>query len=163
MNYPNHPATDPIGEEDLFIEKFAAIFENYSAYPRVAGRIFGYLLICDPPYQSPGQLVTRLRISKSTVSGMVRLLTQTGMIEEFFLPGARSRNYRVRVEGWEDLFMKQLKGLSLVRDVLGEGRMLMKEKDPGLIARIDTLDSLYAFFESELPLLLVRWRRGKRS
>lgn len=161
MNYSNNSASDPIDARDLFIEKFAALFENYSAYPRVAGRIFAYLLVCDPPFQTPGQLVLRLGISKSTVSGMMRLLTQTGMVEEFFLPGSRSRNYRIRTGGWEDLFMKQLQGLSMVRVVLGEGKLLMKGKDPGLTARIDELDSLYAFFESELPLLVKRWEREK--
>ncbi|MDD1716055.1 MAG: hypothetical protein LUQ01_03560, partial [Methanolinea sp.] len=128
---------------------------------RVAGRIFGYLLICDPPYQTPGQLVVRLRISKGAVSGMMRLLTQSGMVEEFFLPGVRSRNYRVRVGGWEDLFVKHLQRLSMVRDVLGEGRLLMKGKDPGLAARIDELDSFCAFFGSEIPLLVERWKGEK--
>ncbi len=163
MNYSNNPSSDPIEEQDLFIEKFAALFENYSAFPRIAGRIFGYLLICDPPYQTPAQLVVRLRISKSSVSGMMRLLTQTGMVEEFFLPGARARNYRIRTGGWEDLFMKQLHGLSMVREVLGDARKLMRGKEPALAARIDELDSLYAFFESELPMLIERWRREKSS
>jgi DNA-binding transcriptional regulator GbsR (MarR family) len=82
--------------EDRFIDKFGQFFEAYGTYPRIAGRIFAYLLLSDPPCQSAEQLVDRLQIAKSSVSSMVRLLLQAEIIERVDRPGVRSRCYQVR-------------------------------------------------------------------
>jgi len=143
--------------EDSFIEKFGLYFESYTLYPRVAGRMFGYLLICDPPHQTAKQLVERLQIAKSSVSSMMRLLMQSNLVEQISIPGERPRYYRVWEGGWGKMFLKRLQGLSTVRQLLAEGLALLKGKDLVLRARIEELDGLYAFFENELPGLFKRW------
>jgi len=147
--------------EDEFIEKFGMFFERYSSYPRIAGRMFGYLLICDPPYKTAKQLVNRLKIAKSSVSGMMRLLIQSRIVEEVSMAGERSRFYRIREGGWESLFLEKLHALSSVRQLLLEGGTLLKNKDPKLLNRIKELDDLYAFFENEMPLMTKRWNKYK--
>ena len=147
--------------EDEFIEKFGMFFERYSRYPRIAGRMFGYLLICDPPCQTAKQLVNRLKIAKSSVSGMMRLLIQSKIVEEVSMTGERSRFYRIREGGWESLFLEKLQAFSAVRQLLIEGGTLLKNKDPKLLNRIKELDDLYAFFGNEMPLMIKRWKKYK--
>lgn len=144
--------------EDEFIENFGLFLENHSIFPRIAGRIYGYLLICDPPHQSAKELVNRLHITKSSVSSMMRLLLQSKLVEEMNIPGERSRYYRVKERGWENIFLENLKALSAVRTLLGEGLSLLKNKDAELLNRIQELDELYAFFEKEMPSLIERWK-----
>lgn len=154
---------NPGEEEDLFIEKFSQLFQAYTMFPPVAGRIFGYLLICDPPYKTASQLVERLSIAKSTVSTIMRPMIQVGFMEEFTLPGERSRMYRIRETGWEELFLKKISGLSEIRMLLEDGRKILKGKPHTLSKRIDEMHSMYAFFEREIPPLVEHWKREKSN
>ena len=45
--------------ERSFIEEVGVVFEQ-TGLPRMSGRLFGWLLIADPPYQSPAQLAESL-------------------------------------------------------------------------------------------------------
>ena len=49
MDYNNQAS------EQWFVEEAGIVFEQ-TGLPRMAGRIFGWLLICDPPHQSTDQL-----------------------------------------------------------------------------------------------------------
>lgn len=147
--------------EDEFIEKFGLFLENNSIFPRIAGRIYGYLLICGPPHQSAKELVERLHITKSSVSSMMRLLLQSKLVEEINITGERSRYYRIKKRGWENIFLENLQALSSVRKLLGEGLSLLENRDAKLLNRLEELDELYAFFEKEMPSLIERWKKSK--
>ncbi|MFB0563451.1 MAG: GbsR/MarR family transcriptional regulator [Candidatus Lokiarchaeia archaeon] len=149
--------------EDAFIEKFGMYFEGYTLYPRIAGRMFGYMLICDPPHQTAKQLVERLQIAKSSVSSMMRLLMQSNLVEQISIPGERPRYYRIREGGWGEMFLKRLQAFSIVRHLLSEGLALLKDKDVELQARIQEMDKLYGFFENEMPSLIKRWEMQSRK
>lgn len=147
--------------EDEFIEKFGLFLEKNSSFPRIAGKIYGYLLICEPPEQSARQLVERLNITKSSVSSMMRLLLQAQLVEELNLPGKRPRHYRIKSGAWEELFMGNLKALASARSLFGEGLSLLDNKESK--KRIEDLDELYAFFEKKMPSIIDEWKKYKGS
>lgn len=149
--------------EDEFIENFGLFMESHSIFPRIAGRIYGYLLISDPPHQSAKDLVDRLLITKSSVSSMMRLLLQSKLVEEINLPGKRPRYYRIKERGWENIFLENLQALSAVRALLGEGRSLLDNREAEMLDRIEELDELYAFFEKEMPPLIERWKKSRKD
>jgi hypothetical protein len=148
--------------EERFIDKFGQLFEAYGRYPRIAGRIFAYLLICDPPCQSAEQLVNRLRIAKSSVSTMVRLLLQGEAIERVRRLGMRTQCYQIREAGWEKMFLSRLQALTAGRGLLTEGLALLKGRPAAVRRRIEVLDNWFGFFENEIPLLAKRWEDYKR-
>ena len=82
-------------EERRFVEDFSLYFEQMG-YPRSAGRILGWLLICDPPVQSTGELADALGASKGSRSTMTRLLIQVGLIERAGMPGRRRDYSRIK-------------------------------------------------------------------
>ncbi|MFQ3629252.1 MAG: MarR family transcriptional regulator, partial [Cyanobacteriota bacterium] len=75
-------------EHTHFVEEVGLMFELIGL-PRMAGRIFGWLLISQPPHQSSGELAEVLQASKGSISSMTRLLIQLGLIERLPLPGDR--------------------------------------------------------------------------
>lgn len=150
-------------QEIEFIEKFGLFFEKSSSFPRIAGKIFGYLLICNPPEQTQRQISESLKIAKGSVSTMIKLLTQTQILEEFTKPNFRPKYYRLREGGWEKLFLTKLQHLSVVRNLLGEGKTLLNNRPKELVKRIDDLDNLYDFFEKELPNLISKWKKLKNN
>jgi len=144
-----------------FIEKFGLFMEKNSIFPRIAGRIYAYLLICNPPHQSANDLVKKLDIAKSSVSSMMRLLLQSELVEEMNLPGKRSRYYCIKKGAWEDLFLRNIKALTAVRTLISEGLRVTENEDLSSQRRLQELDLLYAFFEKELPSLIKRWEQFK--
>ena len=147
--------------EDDFIENFGLFLETHNMFPRTAGKIYGYLLVCDPPHKSASELVDRLHITKSSVFSMLRLLLQLNLIEGINLPDERSLYYKVKERGWENIFLDNLQALSAGRVLLGEGLSLLENRGVELQNRIQELDELYAFFEKEMPPLIERWKKSR--
>ena len=78
--------------------------------PRIAGRLFGLLLIEGGPL-SFGELADRLQVSRGSISINARLLADRGFIERVSKPGDRQDHYRIQSDGLASLFKKQLTAL----------------------------------------------------
>ena len=108
-------------------------FEMLGA-PRTMGRVYGWLLICDPPAQSLTALAEVLLVSKASVSTVARQLQDGGMIER--LPSStRQHLYRVTPGGFTSVLSSQLSGMSLGIEAaefglsqLGEDRAEQRER-----------------------------------
>ena len=83
-------------EAKNFVEEVGIAFEQ-TGLPRMAGRVFGWLLISDPPYQSSTELAEALMASKGSISTTTRLLIQLGLAERFVIPGERHDNFRATI------------------------------------------------------------------
>lgn len=72
-------------KKQFFAEDVGLVFENIGL-PRMAGRVLGWLLVCDPPHQSMLELVEALSASKASISNTTRMLIEIGLIERISLP-----------------------------------------------------------------------------
>lgn len=98
-------------DEAEFVNRMGLFFEMLGG-PRTMGRLYGWLVICDPPQQSLTQLADVLSVSKASVSTVARLLQDAGMIER--LPSAtRQHVYRVTPGGFTSVLDTQLSRMSL--------------------------------------------------
>src|SRR5512142_2974957 len=104
-------------EERHFVEDVGLFFEQMG-YPRMAGRILGWLLICDPPQQSSEQLAQVLLASKGSLSTMTRLLIQIGLIERVALPGERRDYFRLKPGAWPQLIKVQMQVMTGLHQVV---------------------------------------------
>jgi len=94
---------DPIIE---FIETMGVRFQEQNT-PRIAGRLFGLLLIEGGPL-SFAELAERLQVSRGSVSTNARMLADFGLIERVGKPGDRHDHYRIAPDGMVSVFQKQL-------------------------------------------------------
>jgi DNA-binding transcriptional regulator GbsR (MarR family) len=83
------------------LERMALICEK-EGMPRIAGRIFGYLLATDQTF-SLDELAERLQASKASASTNARMLEQFGMIQRVSVLGDRRDFYRVQDDPWEQM------------------------------------------------------------
>ena len=150
-------------EHQQFIETVGLSFELVGL-PRMAGRILGWLLISNPPYQSPSELAEVLQASKGSISTMTRLLTQLGLIERTSLPGQRRDYFRLRPNAWAELTKQRITQVKAFRELADQGLKLMDGHPPHLRQRLEEMHSVHAFLEQELPLMMERWeqRQAKR-
>ena len=146
-----------------FVEDVGLLMER-GGIPRMAGRIVGWLLICDPPHQSTGDLTQMLHASKASISTMTRLLVQMGLVEQVGVPGQRRDHFHIKPGAWDGLMREWLEELTLGRQLLDRGLELLEGKPAELKQRLKEAREVYAFFEEGYPALLERWERElKRS
>jgi DNA-binding transcriptional regulator GbsR (MarR family) len=108
----NHNITKPAD----FIEKFGMVAEQ-DGFPRIAGRIMGFLLLNEGPF-TLDELADELLISKTSASTNARLLEQYGIIERVVKPADRRDFYRLADNHWERMFDVARKRMQKFQDVL---------------------------------------------
>jgi DNA-binding transcriptional regulator GbsR (MarR family) len=147
-------------EKKEFPESFGIIFERMGV-PRMAGRIWGWLLVCDPPHQTAAELAQAVTASRGSISTMTRLLTQFGLIEQIGLPGQRNRLYRVKSGAFSELLKVRMSLITEVREMAERGLKLLKGEPLQARRRLQECRDFYAFFEKELPALVRKWEKQK--
>jgi DNA-binding transcriptional regulator GbsR (MarR family) len=147
--------------ERNFIEDVGLQFES-TGLPRMAGRLFGWLLIADPPFQSASEIAGVLMASKGSVSATVRLLTQIGVIERYVIPGERHDHYRLR----EDALRRTVKHgvedeIRTFRELAERGLELMRQEPSSRRQWLEQMHDRYAFLEKEFPALIERYEKTR--
>ncbi|MFC1917054.1 GbsR/MarR family transcriptional regulator [Chloroflexota bacterium] len=143
--------------EKQFVEHVGIIFEQ-TGLPRMAGRIFGCLLIANPPHQSAGELTEALMASKGSISTMTRLLIQNSFIERISLPGIRQDYFCLRPDAWRHLIRHGLEDeISMFRELTEHGLKLPAPKTSPVRRQLQEMRDVYAFLEEEFPALLAGW------
>ena len=150
-------------EEYRFVEEVGIVFEH-TGLPRMAGRIFGWLLISDPPHQSTDELAEALLASKGSISTSTRLLIQIGLIERLSLPGVRHDYFRLRPDAWRHMIKHGLEDeVKMFRQLAERGLELPSGKTPLSRRWLEEMRDMYTFFERELPTLLERWEQEHKE
>ncbi len=145
-----------------FIEDVGILYGEMG-FPRMAGRIFGWLLLCEPPHQSAEQLANIVEASKGSISSMTRLLIQMGIVEKIGIPGRRDTCYRIRSGSWSELMRNNLANLTAMRKLAERGLDLIAGRAPESRQRLQELRDFHAFLEREIPSLLDRYEQGRHK
>ncbi len=140
--------------ERSFIEEVGVVFEQ-TGLPRMVGRLFGWLLISDPPYQSPGELAEVLQASKGSISTSVRLMTQLGFIERHVIPGSRHDHFRLQKDAIQKVIKHGLEQEITMFKALSERSLeMMKDIPAKRKTWLKEMQSRYTYLEKAFPALL---------
>jgi DNA-binding transcriptional regulator GbsR (MarR family) len=148
-------------EERNFVEEVGVVFEK-TGLPRMAGRMFGWLLISDPPYQSPAELADVLMASKGSISTTVRLLAQLGLIERHVIPGERHDHFRLS----DDVLQKTIRHgledeIKMFRELAEHGLKLMQDEPSVRREWLGQMRDRYAFLEKVFPTMMERYEKNR--
>ena len=150
-------------EEKHFVEDVGIAFEQ-TGLPRTAGRIFGWLLISDPPLQSTSELAEALMASRGSISTTTRLLIQIGLIERISLPGVRHDYFHLRPDAWQHMIKHGLEDeIKKFRQLAEHGLELLVDKTPLTRRWLEEMRDVYTFFEREFPALVERWEQERKE
>ena len=148
-------------DEAAFVEAMGQYLGGYGMTP-MAGRLWAWLLICDPPAQSAGDLALALKASRGAISGAAASLASAGMIRRVRRRGDR-REYFSAPSGTFDALLHSAGAaygrlLAITSDGLGavDGR-------PGGRERLQEVHDAVAFVARELPALIDRYLAGRGS
>ena len=140
-----------------FIEDTALLYEQ-AGHTRMAGRILAWLMICDPPHQTAGQIATALSASKASVSTNIRLFVDFGIVERFAMPADRRDYYRLLPTMWPRALERSLPLLAAFREVADRGLKLVEGHPEECRARVREMRDFYEFYEQGLRELVARWK-----
>ena len=143
-----------------YVETFGLYFEQVGL-PRTAGRIMGWLLVCDPPHQTMNELVDVLQVSKSSISTASRILIRASLVDKISLPGKRRDYYQMNKKAWTNSWLENAKQTAVLREIIAQGLTLLADEPVERRQRLQDMDDFYAFLQRELPLLLERWKKER--
>ncbi len=144
-----------------FIEEMGIFFEK-TGFPRMAGRIWGWLLVCDPPEQTAAQIAEALQASRGSISTMTRLLQIWG-VERVGVPGKRGGFYRIKKGSFMKLLHTEAGMFSEIRSLAERGLETLENERPEVRERLIEGRDLFAFVEKEYPLLIEKWQQQRRK
>jgi DNA-binding transcriptional regulator GbsR (MarR family) len=145
-----------------YVEEVALGFERQGLF-RMAGRVLGWLLICDPPEQTFGQLAEVLQASKGSISAAMRFLVPAGLVERISRPGDRRDYYRCRPGAWAELARDQSRLYGDFRKLAQRGLELLADAPADRRERLQDMHDFYGWLDREMPALWARWRREKQE
>jgi DNA-binding MarR family transcriptional regulator len=145
-----------------YIEEVALGFERQGLF-RMAGRVIGWLLICDPPEQTFGQIAGVLQASKGSISAAMKFLVPAGLVERISRPGERRDYYRCRPGAWAELARDQSRQYDDFRKLAQRGLELLADAPAARRERLQGMHDLYAWLEREMPALWERWRLERQE
>jgi DNA-binding transcriptional regulator GbsR (MarR family) len=134
-----------------------------SGLPRVAGRIWAYLLICEPPQQSAADLAESLHASRGAISGGVRILETAGLVRRTSRRGDRKEYFHVPPGSIVSVLNARLPVTTAWRRMAEHGLELLADRTPEQRARMQELRDVYAFMEQELPSMLERFLEQRKE
>ncbi|MER7112666.1 GbsR/MarR family transcriptional regulator [Streptomyces sp. NPDC000229] len=124
---------------------------------KTTARVMTALLFSQDDTMTAADLCDVLRISSGAVSGAVKQLIPTGMIERVPAPGSRRDHYRFREHAWATLMSSQNALLATMEDAAAEG-IKAAGRDSTAGRRLDEMQNFYAFMQREMAALIDRWR-----
>jgi len=111
---PMRTIADPGDWRATFVEQVGLVGDDVGL-PRTLVRVLGWLVVCEPPYQSAQQIQAGLRLSAGSVSAAVNALARGGLVERVAFPGDRHTYYRIGPDGWKDLMTQRFRAFGEIR------------------------------------------------
>jgi DNA-binding transcriptional regulator GbsR (MarR family) len=140
-----------------FTDRMGALFED-EGQPRIAGRIFGYLLLSDDP-RSLDQLAHALRVSKASASTNARMLAGRGRIDRFFRPPDRHDYYHVAPDLFSRTMADRMQRWQRFTETVAEARRTLPIRSERVRARLRGYETAYASMVEAIGQALDRWER----
>jgi DNA-binding transcriptional regulator GbsR (MarR family) len=131
--------------------------------PRIAGRIFGFLLVSEDA-RSLDDLASELRVSKASVSTNARMLDQRGVLERISRPGDRRDYYRVPPDLFSHTMAQRVARWQRFHEAIGAARTSLPIQSREVLERLEEYEEASAFMSHVITEALARWQatRGDR-
>jgi len=139
-----------------FADHLGRFYARQYSFPPMAGRLLGYLFVCDPPQQTIDELGEALLASRSAITGAVKLLEGYRMVRRTRSAGERVD--RVSLDPVSE--QPQNFDAAIHREhaaLFREGLAVLADASPERRARLEEMVALAEFLAERLPALQDEW------
>ena len=145
---------NPTPAQEAHMERTGRWWETVGG--RTAGRILGWLMVCDPPHQSSADLMAAVHTSAGSVSTQCRNLERMGLVERQTFRGDRATYYQLRPNVWVEILRTKQAELETMKVLADAAYEIVPEQRPD---RVHDLGRVAEFFLAEWPALLMRFEQ----
>ncbi|MGS0686126.1 GbsR/MarR family transcriptional regulator [Nakamurella sp. GG22] len=142
--------------ELTFADHVGRFYARQYSFPPMAGRLLGYLLVCDPPQQTIDELGDALLASRSAITGAVKLLEGYGVARRTRIAGERVDRVSVNAASRQPQNFDAAIHLEHAA-VFREGLALLADAPPERRAPLEEMVALAEFLSERLPALRDEW------
>jgi len=151
----------PTDAELTFADHTGRFYARRYGFPPVAGRLIGYLSVCDPPDQSIGELAEALLASRSAITAALKSLETTKIVRRSRAAGERMDRV------WLDMSSAGATGMDVTEyqefgALAREGLEVLADAPPERRALLLEMRAFADFLVEEMPRLREAWL-GRRA
>jgi hypothetical protein len=152
----------PTDEQLTFADHVGRYFMREQNVPPVAGRVLGYLGVCEPAAQTINDLSEALLASRSAITQAVVLLESRGLVQRSRARGERVDRVTARLDA--STFERDFDptGFADTAALLRRGAALLTH-DPGRREALEEYAALHDFLAEKFPLLKDEWLARRAS
>lgn len=145
-----------------FADHVGRFYARHYGFPPMAGRLLGYLLVCDPARQTIDELSDALLASRSAITGAVKLLESYDLARRSRSAGERMDRVSLNPTGRQPQNFDatlHLEHAALFR----EGLDLLADAAPTRRAPLEEMVALAEFLAERLPALRDEWHAHREK
>jgi DNA-binding transcriptional regulator GbsR (MarR family) len=139
--------------ESQFVEEMGQFLGSLGMTP-MAGRMWGWLLICEPEEQTAADLAEALQASRGAISGTARILANAGLIRRGTKRGDRREYFSAPPEALDSMLASAGALYRQMREIAERGLAATADRPPQARARLTEFRDVMTFVEQEVPRLV---------
>ena len=150
-------ATIQMTDERLaFVEEFGVMFERMGS-TRMLGRVWGALMVADPPEMTAEELAAFLRASRGSISQATRQLIEIGVVQRVSRTGVRRDYFRVRPNAWKEAFRREQESIAHMEQLFRRGLNAMAGGSDEARRALEESIRFTEFWQAEMASIFARW------
>ena len=148
--------------EERFVEEMGQVLASYGMTP-MAGRMWGWLLICEPAEQTAAEIADALQASRGAISGTARLLANAGLVRRSTRPGDRKEYFSAPAEALDSMLMSAASLYRQMRRIAERGLAAIEDRPAESKARLEEFRDVMGFVEVEVPRVIARFLADRNT
>jgi DNA-binding transcriptional regulator GbsR (MarR family) len=142
--------------EGRFVDEMGQFLSSLGMTP-MAGRMWGWLLICEPAEQTAAEIAEALHASRGAISGTARLLSSSGLIKRTTRRGDRREYFSAPPEALDSLLGSAAGIYEHMRTIAARGLDAVADRSVESRARLQEFHDVMAFVEREVPRVIAAY------
>ena len=139
--------------ESHFVEEMGQFLGSLGMTP-MSGRMWGWLLICEPAEQTAADIATALHASRGAISGTARILATAGLVRRTTRPGDRREYFSAPAEALDSMLASAGAIYRQMREIAQRGLAATADRSVESRARLQEFHDVMTFVEQEVPRLV---------
>ncbi|MFF5212183.1 GbsR/MarR family transcriptional regulator [Streptosporangium sp. NPDC000396] len=107
-----------------WVERVATFVSEEWGLAPITGRILGWLMACDPPEQTAGEIAEAIGASRASLTSNMQLLTSIRLVRRFRKTGERNVYYRIEDDAWSKVIRQKLAAFTAFERLAEDGLKL---------------------------------------
>jgi DNA-binding transcriptional regulator GbsR (MarR family) len=149
-------------DEAAFVDEMGQYLGSYKFVP-MSGRLWAWLLICEPAEQTAADLAAELQASRGAISPAVAFLAGAGMIRRSRRRGDRREYFSAPPGTFNSILRSAGAAYGRLVQITEGGLAAIAERPPAFRQRLVEVHDAASFLERDLPALIESYLRDREA